>query len=71
MQQLRRGRYDSPPRGYGGAVPRQPRPQVSRWAGQSAPPIVELGLKAMQGMTNAMNVIANQVIRNAGRTTRT
>jgi hypothetical protein len=70
MQQPRRDRYDSPPRGYGGAVPRQPQPQASNWAGQSAPPIVGLGLEAMQGMTNAMNAITNQVIRNSGRSTR-
>ncbi len=43
---------------------------MSSWAGQSAPPIVGLGLEAMQGMTNAMNAIANQVIRNSGRTMR-
>ncbi len=53
-QQPRRDRYDSPPRGYGGAVPRQPQPQAGNWAGQPAPPIVGLGLEAMQGMTNAM-----------------
>jgi hypothetical protein len=35
MQQPRRDRYDSPPRGYGGTVPRQPQPQASNWAGQS------------------------------------
>jgi hypothetical protein len=28
-----------------------------------------LGVEAMQGMTNSMNAIANQVIRNSGRTT--
>jgi hypothetical protein len=68
MQQPRLVRYDSPPRGYGGAVPRQP--QAGNWAGQPAPPIVGLGLEAMQGMTNAMNTIANQVIRNSGRSAR-
>jgi hypothetical protein len=51
-------------------MPRQPQPQVSSWAGQSAPPVVGLGLEAMQGMTNAMNAIVNQVIRNLGRATR-
>ncbi len=40
------------------------------WAGQPAPPIVGLGLEAMQGMTNAMNAIANQVIRNSSRSAR-
>jgi hypothetical protein len=35
--------------------------------GQAAPPVMGLGLEAIQGMTNAMNVIANQVIRNSGR----
>ncbi len=70
MQQPRRGRYDSPPWGYGGAVQRRAQPQASNWAGQSDPPIVGLGLEAMQGMTNAMNAIANQVIRNSGRSTR-
>ncbi len=58
------------PGGYGGAVLRRPQPPASNWAGQSAPPIVGLGLEAMQGMTNAMNAIANQVIRNSGRSTR-
>jgi hypothetical protein len=42
----------------------------SGWAGQSPPPMVGLGLEAMQGMTNAMNAITNQVIRNSGRATR-
>jgi hypothetical protein len=71
MQQPRRDRYDSPPRGYRGAAPRQPQPQAGNWGGgQSAPPIVGLGLEAMQGMTNTMNAIANQVIRNLGRATR-
>jgi hypothetical protein len=70
MQQPRQGWYDSPPRDYGGAIQRQPQPQASGWAGQPAPPIVGLGLEAMQGMTNAMNTIANQVIRNSGRATR-
>jgi hypothetical protein len=70
MQQSRRDRYDSPPRGYNGAAPRQPQPQAGNWAGQSPPPIVGLGLEAMQGMTNAMNAIANQVIRNSGRSMR-
>ncbi len=31
---------------------------------------MELGLEAIQGMTNAMNAIANQVIRNSGRSGR-
>jgi hypothetical protein len=43
------------------------RPQAGYWAGQPAPPVVGFGLEAMQGMTNAMNAIANQVIRNSGR----
>ncbi len=53
MQQPRRDRYDSPPRG----VPR--RPQAGYWARQPAPLVVGFGLEAMQGMTNAMNAIAN------------
>jgi hypothetical protein len=69
MQQPRRDRYDSPPRGYGGSLPR--RPQAGHWAGQAAPPVLGLGLEAIQGMTNAMNAIANQVIRNSGRSGRT
>jgi hypothetical protein len=69
MQQPTLDRYYSPPRGYGGAVQRQPQPQASNWAGQSAPLIVGLGLEAMQGMINAMNAIAYQVIRNSGRST--
>ncbi len=68
MQQHRRDRYDPPPRGYGGSAPR--RPQAGYWAGQPAPPVVGFGLEAMQGMTNAMNAIANQVIRNSGRSGR-
>ncbi len=68
MQQPRRDRYDSPPRGYGGSLPR--RPQAGYWAGQAAPPVMGLGLEAIQGMTNAMNAIANQVIRNLGRSGR-
>ncbi len=68
MQQPRQDRCDSPLRGYGGAVPRQP--QAGYWAGQPAPPIVGFGLEAMQGMTNAMNTIANQVICNSGRSGR-
>jgi hypothetical protein len=70
IQQPRRDWNESPPRGYGGAVPRRPQPQAGNWAGQSAPPIVGLGLEAMQGMTNAMNAISNQVIHNSGRTAR-
>ena len=70
MQQPRRDRYVSPPRGYGGAAPSPPQPQAGNWAGQPTPPIVGLGLEAMQGMTNAMNAIANQVIRNSGRSAR-
>ncbi len=68
MQQPRRDRYDSPPRGYGGSLPRQP--QADYRVGQAAPPVMGLGLEAIQGMTNAMNAIANQVIRNSGRSGR-
>jgi hypothetical protein len=68
MQQPRRDRYDSPQRGYGGSLPR--RPQADHWAGQAAPPVMGLWLEAIQGMTNAMNAIANQVIRNSGRSGR-
>jgi hypothetical protein len=57
-----------PPRGYGGSVPR--RPQADYWAGQPTPPVMGLGLEAIQGMTNAMNAIANLVIRNSGRSGR-
>ena len=64
MQQPWRDRYDSPLRGYGGSLPRRPQ------AGQPAPPVVGFGLEAMQGITNAMNAIANQVIRNSGRSGR-
>jgi hypothetical protein len=32
MQQPRRDRYDSPPRGYSGAMPRQSQPQAGGWA---------------------------------------
>ncbi len=51
MQQPRRDRHDSSPRGYSGAIQRQSQPQASGWAGQPAPPIVGLGLEAMHGMT--------------------
>ncbi|MFN9939957.1 MAG: hypothetical protein ACK56I_10845, partial [bacterium] len=33
----------------------------------AAPPVLGLGLEAIQGMTNAMNTITNQVIRSSGR----
>jgi hypothetical protein len=42
-------------------------PRRDHWAGHVAPPVMGLGLEAIQGMTNAMNAIANQVIRNSGR----
>jgi hypothetical protein len=68
MQQPRWDRCDSPQRGYGGSLPR--RPQADHWAGQAAPPVMGLGLEAIQGMTNAINAIANQVNRNSGRSGR-
>ncbi len=49
-------------------MPRQP--QADYRAGQAGPPVMELGLEAIHGMTNAMNAIANQVIRNSGRSGR-
>jgi hypothetical protein len=70
MPHLRRSQCNSPPRGYGGGLPRQPQAQAGGWAREPPPPILRLGVEAMQGMTNAMNAIANQVIRNSGRTTR-
>jgi hypothetical protein len=70
MQQPRRDLYDLPLRGYSGAVPRQPQPQAGNWTGLPVPPIMGLGLEAMQGMTNAMKAIANQVIHNLGRSVR-
>ena len=45
-------------------------PRRDHWARQTAPPVMGLGLEAIQGMTNAMNAIANQVIRNSGRSGR-
>ena len=48
-------------------------PRRDQGTSQAAPPVLGLGLEAIQGMTNAMNAIANQVInsgrsgRNAGR----
>jgi hypothetical protein len=65
MQEPRRDRYDSPPGGYGGAVPR--RPQAGYWAGQPAPPVVGFGLEAMQGMTNAMNAKSSAIRADPGR----
>jgi hypothetical protein len=41
-------------------------PRRDHWAGQAAPPVMGLGLEAIQGMTNAINALANQVIRNSG-----
>jgi hypothetical protein len=62
----RRDRYDSPPQGHCGGLPRRPQAQAGGWAREPAPPMIGLGIEAMQGMTNAMNAIANQVIRNSG-----
>ncbi len=45
-------------------------PRRDQGASQAAPPVLGLGLEAIQGMTNAMNAIANQVIRNSGRSVR-
>ncbi len=45
-------------------------PRRDQGASQAAPPILGLGLEAIQGMTNAMNAIANQVIRSSGRSGR-
>jgi hypothetical protein len=41
-------------------------PRRDQGVSQAAPPVLE----AIQGMTNAMNAIANQVIRNSGRSRR-
>jgi hypothetical protein len=45
-------------------------PRRDQGARQAAKPVMGLGLEAIQGMTNAMNAIANQVIRNSGRSRR-
>ena len=45
-------------------------PGRDQGASQAAPPVLGLGLEAIQGMTNAMNAIANQVIRSSGRSGR-
>jgi hypothetical protein len=45
-------------------------PRREQGASQAAPPVLGLGLEAIQGMTNAMNAIANQVIRSSGRSGR-
>ncbi len=45
-------------------------PRRDQGASQAAPPVLGLGLEAIQGMTNAMNAIANQVIRSSGRSGR-
>jgi hypothetical protein len=45
-------------------MPRQPQAQAGSWTR------LGLGVEAMQGMINVMNVIANQVIRNSGRAAR-
>jgi hypothetical protein len=70
MHQPRHGRYDSPPRAHGGGLPRQPQAWSGNWAREPAPPVLGLGIETVQGMTNAMNGLANQVIRNSGMTTR-
>jgi hypothetical protein len=46
------------------------RPRQDQGVSQAALPVLGLGLEAIQGMTNAMNAIANQVIRNSGRSGR-
>ncbi len=43
-----------------------PPPRQSQGASQAAEPVLGLGLEAIQGMTNAMNAIANQVFRSSG-----
>ncbi len=45
-------------------------PRRDHWTRQAAPPVMGLGLEAIQGMTNAMNAITNQVIRNLGKSGR-
>ncbi len=45
-------------------------PRREHRAEQAAPLVMGLGLEAIQGMINAMNPIANQVIRNSGRSGR-
>ncbi len=47
-----------------------PPPRQGQGASQAAAPVLGLGLEAIQGMTNAMNAIANQVIRSSGRSGR-
>jgi hypothetical protein len=47
-----------------------PPPRRDQGASQAAPPALGLGLEAIQGMTNVMNAIANQVIRSSGRSGR-
>jgi hypothetical protein len=64
-----------PPRGPSVVPPPRRResmqqPRGDHWVGQAAPPIMGLGLEAIQGMTNAMNATANQVICNSGRSGR-
>jgi hypothetical protein len=71
MHQQRRGRYNSPPWVYNrDAPPRQSQAQRRGWGREHVPPVLGLGIEAVQGMTNVMNAIANQVIRNSGRPTR-
>jgi hypothetical protein len=45
-------------------------PRRDQGASQAAPPVLGLGLEAIPGMTNTMNAIANQVIRNSDRSGR-
>ncbi len=57
-------------RGEDPGPPVGPPPRRDQGASQAAAPALGLGLEAIQGMTNAMNAIANQVIRSSGRSGR-
>ena len=67
------GQEDQRPAGCRGEDPDPPvgpPPRRDQGASQAAAPVLGLGLEAIQGMTNAMNAIANQVIRSSGRSGR-
>jgi hypothetical protein len=64
---------DRRPAGFRGEDPDPPvgpPPRRDQGASQAASQALGLGLEAIQGMTNAMNAIANQVIRSSGRSGR-
>jgi hypothetical protein len=65
-----RGEDPDPPVGPPRREESMQQPRRDQGTNQAASPALGLGLEAIQGMTNAMNAIANQVIRSSGRSGR-